>query len=69
MKIQKKWECDVATNLARLNKEVKGFGCSDCKCKSHLFYFEEFREAKSSCLKSFEKLDLKPRDLNDFKIE
>ena len=33
-----------ATMLSQLNKTVrhfKGFGCSDCKCPSHLFHFPE----------------------------
>jgi Uri superfamily endonuclease len=33
----KKKECIVADNFKNLEK-ILGFGCSDCKCKSHLFY-------------------------------
>ncbi|MEM0351052.1 MAG: GIY-YIG nuclease family protein, partial [Archaeoglobaceae archaeon] len=29
-------ECELASKL-KLEK-IKGFGCSDCKCESHLFY-------------------------------
>ena len=32
-----KEECDIANKLAKL-ESISGFGCSDCKCKSHLFY-------------------------------
>lgn len=32
-----KKECIVADNFKNLEK-ISGFGCSDCKCKSHLFY-------------------------------
>lgn len=30
-------ECSVAEKVARIGKAVNGFGCSDCKCKAHLF--------------------------------
>lgn len=38
-----KLECQWAANLAENGGETpfKGFGSSDCKCTSHLFYFEE----------------------------
>jgi Uri superfamily endonuclease len=32
----KKEECRTAETLTKLGKPVKGFGCSDCTCKSHL---------------------------------
>jgi sugar fermentation stimulation protein A len=33
-------ECELARNLEALGgKAIPGFGCSDCRCKSHLFYF------------------------------
>ncbi len=31
-------ECRVASMLARHFKPIPRFGCSDCKCYSHLFY-------------------------------
>jgi len=34
----KKQECLIAREISKKAKEqIKGFGCSDCKCKSHLF--------------------------------
>ncbi len=32
-----KEECNIANRFAKLSS-IKGFGCSDCKCASHLFY-------------------------------
>ena len=32
-----KEECIIARSFDKLEK-IKGFGCSDCKCDSHLFY-------------------------------
>lgn len=33
----KEYECKFAKKLAEKFESVKGFGCSDCKCESHLF--------------------------------
>jgi len=37
-----KIECEVAQIIAEMGVGVDNFGCSDCKCSSHLFYFEKF---------------------------
>jgi sugar fermentation stimulation protein A len=35
-------ECDLAGELEKLKgRGIPGFGCSDCSCKSHLYYFKE----------------------------
>lgn len=36
----KKVECDVAEEFLKKFDFIEGFGCSDCKCKSHLFYMK-----------------------------
>lgn len=33
----KEEECKVAQIISKYAKAIKNFGCSDCKCKSHLF--------------------------------
>ncbi len=38
----RKIECDITSEVARRGEPVKGFGCSDCRCVSHLFLVEEF---------------------------
>ncbi len=35
-------ECKIANEIAMQGKPVKGFGCSDCKCQSHLFYLTNY---------------------------
>lgn len=30
-------ECRVAEQISAKNKSMKGFGCTDCSCRSHLF--------------------------------
>jgi len=32
-----KIECEIAGKVSHYGLEVKGFGCSDCRCNSHLF--------------------------------
>lgn len=34
--VDRKFECVVASTINSLTRCVKGFGCSDCKCLSHL---------------------------------
>ena len=33
-----KQECKIAESLGEKLSAISGFGCSDCKCKAHLFY-------------------------------
>jgi len=30
-------ECAVAGVVSKLGRSIRGFGCSDCRCESHLF--------------------------------
>jgi len=48
----KSLECVTAQGLGARLDSVKGFGCSDCRCKSHLFYSES-REALVTIIKKF----------------
>ena len=55
-----KWECELARKIADNAMEIENFGCSDCKCHSHLFYFKELDDLKESCFKSYEMFGLSP---------
>jgi len=33
-------ECEIASSLRTILPSVKNFGSSDCRCGSHLFFFE-----------------------------
>ena len=52
-------ECNIAKILDKKLLSVSDFGCSDCTCKSHLFYgsLEEIMPA-------IEKLQMQPYQLN-----
>ena len=62
-----KWECVLAAEISKEGVEVGDFGCSDCKCSSHLFYFDELEESTAVCISSFKKILLEPNKLDDLK--
>jgi len=35
-----RFECDVSKGFEQILSGVEGFGCSDCNCKSHLYYLK-----------------------------
>ena len=37
----KKMECNIAEKVGTVAKSLMGFGSSDCKCRSHLFFVRE----------------------------
>lgn len=41
----KKVECDISQYLSTKTNGINDFGCSDCNCKSHLYYFKNKKEA------------------------
>jgi len=48
---EKAEECRTAHSLSALGFPVEGFGCSDCKCRSHLFRFSSLSLLEDTCLK------------------
>jgi Uri superfamily endonuclease len=53
-------ECAIAQELAKRLVSIKGFGASDCKCESHLFYSPDFHELLRQVILSFKTSGLKP---------
>ncbi len=39
---KKKIECDIAEKFGEKLDGIMAFGCSDCNCKSHLFYGKKY---------------------------
>lgn len=35
-------ECEVADSISKVGLPVAGFGCSDCRCRSHLFKVDDY---------------------------
>ena len=61
----KKWECKIAHEIAGKGIPVSKFGCSDCKCVSHLFYFKNENEAINACKNAFKKYKLDIQNFNE----
>ncbi|PPD58502.1 GIY-YIG nuclease family protein [Dehalogenimonas etheniformans] len=54
-----KQECQLAGQFARL-KSAHNFGCSDCRCYSHLFFGESESALRGSALQGFIAIGLEP---------
>ena len=52
-------ECTIAQALKGLFDSIPGFGASDCKCNSHLFFASG--EMKSTIMSTLNHLSIKPR--------
>lgn len=44
-KSNRKIECDLSQYIASKTSGIRYFGCSDCDCESHLYYFKTKKEA------------------------
>jgi len=56
-----KVECVIAQALSRQFNSIPGFGSSDCKCRSHLFFATDERQMKSKVMANINLLRIKPR--------
>lgn len=57
----KKIECDISHNINKNTSDyIKSFGCTDCNCDSHLYYFDNYNEALESSIISYENIGYKP---------
>ena len=52
----KKVECELALKLSEKNEYVQDFGCSDCNCESHLFYFKNKKEAIEDVINAYDSI-------------
>ena len=56
-------ECAIAQALSRQFDSISGFGSSDCKCRSHLFFAAD--EMKTPIMAILNSLGIKPRLAHD----
>ena len=54
-------ECSIAQALSRQFDSIPGFGSSDCKCHSHLFFATDERQMKAKVIANINRLGIKPR--------
>lgn len=57
-KLTHRAECGIAKSLAGSLSCIKGFGCSDCRCRSHLFYAKKAIVLADKTTKAFKKENL-----------
>ena len=56
-----KIECDVADEIFKNSDEyIELFGCSDCNCRSHLYYFKVCENAVKTSIETYKKMGYKP---------
>lgn len=48
---KRKIECELSQYLSLETTGIKNFGCTDCKCESHLYYFKNKKSA-IECVKN-----------------
>jgi Uri superfamily endonuclease len=60
---QKK-ECLIAQALEHRLPSITGFGCSDCRCGSHLFFGQDLEALNRCVFDSFKLVKLKPQKIN-----
>jgi Uri superfamily endonuclease len=53
-------ECLAARALSRRLPPVAGFGCSDCTCRSHLFFCQDLKALELSVFDALKSLELDP---------
>jgi Uri superfamily endonuclease len=59
-----KIECQIADYISQKGEQIIGFGCSDCKCYSHLFFFKTNNDAHQNVEAAFKSFDLEIKDLD-----
>ncbi len=59
VKSSRRLECIIAEILSKRLQSVQGFGCSDCRCKSHLFYYADRTFVENSIHEAVDNSNLK----------
>jgi len=65
---QDRTECNIAQALSHQFDAIPGFGSSDCKCHSHLFFATEERQMKSKVMSNINLPGIKPRLRTDLSV-
>lgn len=55
----KKIECSLSQYISSRSAGIKGFGCSDCDCESHLYYFKNRKEAIECVVDAYDSIAMK----------
>ena len=63
---EKKIECKIAKIISHNGDEILNFGCSDCKCNSHLIYFKSFKNCLKNVKEAYNNLNIEYFNLKYF---
>ncbi len=66
---EEKAECTIAQTLSHRFDSIPGFGSSDCKCSSHLFFATKEKQMISRVMSNINRLGIKPRLAHDLNWE
>ena len=58
-KSTRKIECSLSQYISTKSSGIKGFGCSDCDCESHLYYFKNRKEAIECVENAYDSIAMK----------
>ncbi len=61
-------ECTIAQAVNGQFDSIPGFGSSDCKCNSHLFFATDGNQMKSRVMATLDSLGMEPRLAQDFRV-
>jgi Uri superfamily endonuclease len=53
-------ECRIARELTTKYRYIRDFGCSDCRCQSHLIYSDNVEQIIKGAMVAFSSNDLNP---------
>lgn len=54
--LDKKVECNLSKEISMNREYIKDFGCSDCECNSHLYYFKSKNEAIEEVINAYKSI-------------
>ena len=61
----KKIECELSDSLSHTTEGITDFGCSDCDCESHLYFFKNRKDAIESVENAYNSIAMEFKYLKD----
>ena len=62
---RKKIECKLSHYLSNTTEGITGFGCSDCECESHLYFFKNRKDAIENVENAYNSIAMEFKYLKD----
>ena len=56
---KRKIECKLSQYISKNSEGIPDFGCSDCECESHLYYFKNKKEAVECVESAYDSIEMK----------